>query len=100
MRRMTFLRTMVLVTELPTLESAVMPRVVVRQVVTESGKVTLAIPFPSAPVLTAGSQSAVSGNSLRTLGCTKRSGFSCARAWREDASSASIMRRLPASPWK
>ena len=76
-----------------------MPRAVARQVVSESGNSTLARAWPAASVTTSAAQKAVSGNALRILGCTRRSGFSCARRER-GRSSASRMRRLPASPLK
>ena len=56
------------------------PRAVARQVVSESGKSTLAWAWPAASVVTSAAQKAVSGNALRTLGCTRRSGLSCARS--------------------
>ena len=67
-RTIKFLRTMTFSTALPTLLSAVIPRAVVRQVVSESGKLNFTEALPSAPVFTSATQKAVSGKALRTLG--------------------------------
>ena len=76
---MRFLRTMVLRVALPTLVSGVTPRAVARQVVRESGNSTLARAWPALSVTRSVAQKAVSGKALRILGCTRRSGLSCAR---------------------
>ena len=84
----------------PTLVSGVTPRAVARQVVSESGNSTLRLGVP-ARVGHAGPppRTPCPGNALRTFGWTSRSGLSCAS--RDGGrSSASCMRRLPASPLK
>ena len=94
---MTFLRTITFSTALPTLLSAVMPRVVVRHVVRESGKLNFTEARPSAPVFTSATQNAVSGNALRTLGSTRRSGLISA-SHLCGLTFASCICFLPASP--
>ncbi len=92
-----FFLTIVRCSACPTFVSAVMPRAVARQVVSESGKVTRAVARPCALVRKNAAQKAVSGNSLRIFGSTSRSGFICAKAF-DALSCTSSIRRLPASP--
>ncbi len=75
---MTFLRTIVFNTAPPTLVSLVMARAVALHAVMESGNEKLATAWPLESVIRRGSQRVVSGNALRTLGITRRSGLMAA----------------------
>ena len=69
------MRVITFATTWPTRVLRVAARTVARQVVSESGKLNDARTRPLESVTRAGSHWMVSGNSLRTLGCTTCPGF-------------------------
>ena len=98
-RTIRFLRTVTLRTAPPTWVSRVTPRAVARQVVKESGKSRFAVARPSGPVVRWATQSAVSGNALRTRGSASVCGLSAASA-DPGRSEVSRIAFFPEAPWK